>query len=223
MVKKSDEDFINCNRCHKLFHERCVLHSRSLNVPFICSSCQLATKSLNSRFKLSSENLPTTECDRFITDYLNHSRLEMPKKIIVRLVSCFQRSVEIQHSISKYSNRKGKISYQNCSLFAFFKTAQEDEIAFFAAYFHLYQSDCELEANRNSVYISYIDSVNLLGERQRTKTYQHILLGLFGFLKTKNYRKIFIWSCPPKKSLDYIFHEKPPNMKIPTKQRLIDW
>jgi hypothetical protein len=39
----------------------------------------------------------------------------------------------------------------------------------------------------------------------------------------KNFQEIFIWSCPPKRDVDYIFHEKPANMKIPTRTRLGEW
>ena len=74
--------------------------------------------------------------------------------------------------------------------------------------------------NKNSVYLSYIDSVKLYNIKEQTKTCQYILLGLFEYLKMKNFQKIFIWSCPPKRDVDYIFHEKPTDMKMLTKAKL---
>jgi hypothetical protein len=32
-----------------------------------------------------------------------------------------------------------------------------------------------------------------------------------------------IWSCPPPKAVDYIYHCHPPEQKIPNEKRLQDW
>lgn len=79
--------------------------------------------------------------------------------------------------------------------------------------------------NRNTAYISYVDSVQLLPvpSESRTKIYRLILLGLFDYFKSLGYKKILLWSCPPKQNDDYIFHIKPPHMKMPTQGRLSLW
>jgi hypothetical protein len=219
-VEEADEEFVICVLCERKFHERCVLHNKS--VVFCCKNCRAISTQTIAEMKLSAEDLPTTECDVFIMRHFEKCGLSMPMKLIVRMVSNVEKKLEVKPSIAKY-RKNAQITYNNCSLFAFFKTKEGKEISFFGCYFQLYSSNCEAQSNINCAYLSYIDSVNLFNVPERSKTYQHLLIALFDYFKLKNFSKIFVWSCPPKRAIDYIFLEKPAGMKIPTPERLVAW
>ncbi|KAG5671580.1 hypothetical protein PVAND_001773 [Polypedilum vanderplanki] len=189
---------------------------------FYCNNCRATDVSIAKfpKFKLNAENLASTECDEFIARHLSLCGVFIPKKVIIKYSS--EKKFEINSPTAKYRS-KTAITYNNCSLLAFFKSDDELDICFFACYFQLYGSDCEAKSNRNSVYLSYIDSVNLFKVPDRTKIYQEILIGLFRYLRFRKFSKIFIWSCPPSKQSDYILVGKPLDMKIPTFDILLSW
>lgn len=215
------EGFVECIKCKRLQHERCMLYLRASGLPFICDCCRKKDPNLKT-IKFSSQMIPKTDVDTFIEKFLWAHKLS--NSIVVRMVSNVPKVVKLKSAILKYrtDNFADGIKYNNCLLLAFFKLPEGSEICIFAVYFQLYGNEFCPIANRNSVYLSYIDSVKC-NIPERTKIYQHILMGLFKFLKMKNFQKIFIWSCPPKKNVDYIFFNKPPDMKIPTKGRLKIW
>ncbi|KAL7022678.1 hypothetical protein ACKWTF_012343 [Chironomus riparius] len=222
--EEESEDFISCTKCKKLFHERCVLHIKQSGIPFYCQRCRIGEPELKI-INISSEQIAKTECDTYIENFLRQHKIPNCDNIVVRLVSNVPTTFTINPVIAKYQDKNygHEISYNNCVIFVFLKLSDGTEICFFGIYFQLYgNSNCPVP-NKNSVYLSYIDSVKLCNMKDRTKTYQFILLGLFKYLKMKNFRRIFIWSCPPKRDVDYIFHEKPSDMKIPTMTRLGDW
>ncbi|CAG9807759.1 unnamed protein product [Chironomus riparius] len=223
-TNEESEDFVSCTKCKKLFHERCVLHIKQSGIPFYCQRCRIGEPELKI-INISSEQIAKTECDTYIENFLRQHKIPNCVNIVVRLVSNVPTTFTINPVIAKYQDKNygHEISYNNCVIFVFLKLSDGTEICFFGIYFQLYgNSKCPVP-NKNSVYLSYIDSVKLCIVKERTKIYQFILLGLFKYLKMKNFRRIFIWSCPPKRDVDYIFHEKPSDMKMPTKGRLGDW
>ncbi|XP_070505586.1 histone acetyltransferase p300-like [Chironomus tepperi] len=222
--KEESEDFVSCTNCKKMFHERCVLHIKQSDIPFYCQKCRIREPALK-KINISSEQISKTECDIYIENFLKEHNVPNCNDIVVRLVSNVPTNLYTKPVIAKYHNKNygNEINYNNCVIFVFLKLSDGTEICFFGVYFQLYGNSKCPEPNKNSAYLSYIDSVKLCNIKERTKTYQCILLGLFSYLKVKNFHKIFIWSCPPKRNVDYIFHQKPADMKIPTKNRLIDW
>ena len=176
--------------------------------------------------KISSELISKSECDTYIESFLRENNIPNCDNIVVRMVSNVPTSFKPKSVIAKYLKddyASKDITYNNCVMFVFLKLPDNSEICFYGIYFQLYGSSKCPEPNKNSVYLSYIDSVKLCIIKERTKVYQYVLLGLFKYLKMKNFRRIFIWSCPPKRDVDYIFHAKPSEMKIPTKNILSDW
>jgi len=222
--EEESEDFVHCCKCKKLFHERCVLHIKQSGIPFFCQTCRIGKPTLKT-IDISSEQIAKTECDAYIENFLREHNIPNCDNIVVRLVSNMPINFNTKSIIARYHNKSfgSEITYNNCVIFVFLKSSDGTEICFFGIYFQLYGNSKCPEPNKNSVYLSYIDSVKLCKITERTKTYQCILLGLFNYLKMKNFQKIFIWSCPPKRDVDYIFHEKPSDMKMPTKTRLGDW
>jgi hypothetical protein len=214
-VAESDEEFVTCVRCQREFHERCVLHIRHSGAPYYCNNCRIACNFQTPKLKLCAKDLPETECDWAMRQYLSNGALPCLGRLVIRLVSNAEKSIEMKKSIAKH-RRDGneRITFNNCTLLVFFKTSSGREICFYGIYFQLYSNKC--------AYLSYIDSVNLFNKNERTMVYQQILIALFNYLKFKGYSKIFIWSCPPKK-IDYIFYGKPSNMKIPSSSMLSEW
>lgn len=214
------EDFVHCSLCKRKSHEICVLYNRMSGLPFHCQRCQ-ESKQIE-RNSVRAKSLPKTECDIFIDNFLKSHGINKNDSLIIRLLSDMKHVLSVKNSIKDFRTGPDQYQFRNCTLFTFFDTGLESDICFFAVFFQLYGSDCK-GPNRNTAYISYIDSVNLLPSENRTKIYRLILLGLFSFLKTKGYSKIYLWSCPPKQNQDYIFYMKPPKMKMPTKERLSKW
>lgn len=139
----------------------------------------------------------------------------------IRLLSDMEKTLRVKPRFESFRNNSECI-YRNCTLFAFFDTGLNTDICFFSVFYQLYGNESPAP-NRNIAYISYIDSINLLPSTNRTKIYRLILLGLFEYLKTRGIFTVFLWSCPPKLSQDYIFYMKPLKMKMPTKGRLSAW
>lgn len=222
--QKEPEEFVKCQMCKKSNHERCVLHIKGSGLPYICNICIKKCPSI-IRTKLYAQNIPKTEIDEFIENFLHENNVPNHENITIRLVSNLNTSFKPKNLIFKYrkDNNEKEIRCNNCVIFAFLKISDGSEICFFGIYFQLYGSYFCPVPNQNSVYLSYIDSVKLGYMKERTQVYHSILFGLFEYLKIKNFKKIFIWSCPPKKNVDYIFYQKPQEMKIPSKCRLQTW
>jgi E1A/CREB-binding protein len=215
-----DEDFVHCSVCKKKNHEICVLYYRLSGQPFYCQQCR-EIKNIE-KIPMRAESIPKTECDIFIDKFLKAHDINKDSILTIRLLSDMENLLKVKKNIQEFRLGQDKIFFRNCTLFTFFDTGDGADICFFSVFFQLYGSNCDAP-NRNTAYISYIDSVNLLPSSSRTKIYRMILLGLFEFLKTKGYIKIYLWSCPPTQNQDYIFYMKPPKMKMPTKERLSKW
>lgn len=171
---------------------------------------------------MRAASLPQTDCDIFIDNFLKSHDINKDDTLTTRLLSDMEHVLKVKKVIKDFRRGPDQYQFRNCTLFTFFDTGLGTDICFFSVFFQLYGSDCH-GPNRNTAYISYIDSVNLLPSAGRTKIYRLILLGLFEYLKTKGYVKIYLWSCPPRQNQDYIFYMKPPKMKMPTKERLSRW
>lgn len=195
----------------------CVGHIRLCLTKFICKKCSKLDNI--QTFRPRAWMLPTSECDLFVSRFLESQGI---RDLTVRLLSDIEKNATVKNNFSNYRESFYDFTFRHCSLYTFFDTGQNADTCFFSVFFQVYDDKCPPE-NRNSAYISYIDSVNVFPSKFRTRVYRLILLGLFGFFKVKGYSKVFLWSCPPKKSQDYIFPVKPPSMKIPSKQRLSTW
>lgn len=197
----------------------CVFYCFS-SVPFACPRC-CELGNIIKRAPRASD-LPSTECDEHIDKYLKKYQINQDNSIIIRLLSDKEEVFVLKEKLASQNQMPTEVPYRNCTLFTFFDTGENTHICFFSVFFQLHGSN-GTEANRMSAYISYIDSVNLMPSKDRTKIYRLILLGLFDFLSSKGYSRVYLWSCPPKKNQDYIFAMKPENMKMPTSARLMKW
>ena len=172
-----------------------------------------------------ASKLPSSECDEFINQFMKSQQMNQHDSIVIRMLSDTVEPLVVKDKLQAVYNTPpdGKdFSFQNYTIFTFFDTGNNTDVCFFAVFFQLYGDDCP-PANQRSVYISYIDSINLMPSPNRTKVYRLIILGLIKYLKVKGFEKVFLWSCPPKQHQDYIFYMKPIAMKMPTPGRLATW
>lgn len=213
------ERFVYCELCGFKFHEICVNYCLFNVEPFICDKCKRAVglPTINLRASI----LPETQCDRYINSFLQKQNINLNGQITIRLLTDVRHELQVPDKFRQVRSGPKMVVYRNCTLFTFFNTGSDTDICFFSVFFQLFGENCQ-DSNRNSVYISYIDSVNFLPEN-RTLIYRLVLLGLFEFLQSKGYTKIYLWSCPPTLHQDYIFYMKPPKMKMPTAARLAKW
>ncbi|CRK94490.1 CLUMA_CG007996, isoform A [Clunio marinus] len=218
-IPSKNEAFVRCKSCSRKFHEICVLFNRFFGQQFICRKCRNIEIKPNH---LRASNLPPTECDVFINNFLKKYDVNDNDTLTIRLLSDMEKKLNVKETFLGYRSGPRSYAYRNCTLFTFCDTGNESDICFFSVMFQLYGNDCP-EPNRNIGYISYIDSINLIPSKNRTLIYRLILLGLFEYLKTKGFDRIILWSCPSDQDHDYIFYMKPAKMIMPTKKRLIDW
>lgn len=219
--EEKQEEWITCQNCQRMFHERCELFFVAFFAVFLCKNCRHPR---DDRFhKLKAKDLRSTECDIFITNYLktkfeNYDDL----KLTVRMLSSMQKTFTVKRKFIDYRSTDNEIEYTNSTIFTFFQDSEGYEICIFGVFVQLYGADAP-KPSRNTAYVSYIDSVKLYPNNERTKIYQLILLGLFEYIKIHGYEKIFIWSCPPSKNDDYIFPSKPKIQKTPNTSHLSQW
>jgi Histone acetylation protein len=214
------EEMVRCSICRKQFHERCVLFLNNLFAEFRCKKCR---NKFDIRFDvLKAKSLLSTEFDKFVTKYLL-DRFDPQIPLQIRLLSSMDKTFKVKRTIQSYRNLPPQIGYRNSTIFTFYEDPEGYDICFFSVFIQLYDNEAP-EPNRNTAYISYIDSVKLLLDTEkRTRIYQLILLGIFDYLKMKGFEKIFIWSCAPAKNVDYIFPRKPENQQMPSSQHLSQW
>jgi len=97
------------------------------------------------------------------------------------------------------------------------------DVLLFGMYVYEYGDDCA-EPNRRRVYISYLDSVRYLEPASyRTIVYQSVIIEYLRFVKMRGFHTAHIWSCPPAKGDEYIFHCHPTHQLTPNDDLLCAW
>lgn len=214
------DSYITCGSCLRRFHRVCVLYFEQVKHEFTCTKCSVNRKIKTIKLKASA--LPQNNCSIFIQNELDKNGLNKTGKVTIRVLS---DQVMITSTNQQYSNYVGvfNITYRHRAVFAFHEV-NGDDVCFFGMYLQIYDDDCGIPPNRKTLYLSYLDSVNLKQHvHDRTRIFQQVLLGLFHFYKLQGYKKVYIWSCPPKKRTDYMFNVKPVDQKIPNLKRLTAW
>lgn len=97
------------------------------------------------------------------------------------------------------------------------------DVLLFGMYVYEYGDECAAP-NRRRVYISYLDSVRYLEPSSyRTITYQSVITEYLRFVKMRGFHTAHIWSCPPAKGDEYIFHCHPIHQMTPNDDVLCAW
>lgn len=142
--------------------------------------------------------------------------------IKIRVVSSSDCNLVMMPEMQQIFENSHNYKYRSKTVLAFFEEADK-ECCFFAMFVQEYGADCP-SPNTRSVYISYIDSVNLFSMKQhRTSIYQEIILGYMEHIKIRGYKSVHLWACPPSKGIDYIFYCHPDSQKYPSQYRLEQW
>jgi len=104
-----------------------------------------------------------------------------------------------------------------------FQTIHGVDTLLFGMYVYEYGKDCPAP-NRRRVYISYLDSIHFFqATSYRTFTYHAIMIEYLKFVKERGFHTAHIWSCPPSKGDDYIFHHHPTSQLTPSDEMLCSW
>lgn len=97
------------------------------------------------------------------------------------------------------------------------------DVLLFGMYVYEYGDECK-GPNRRRVYISYLDSVRYMEPSSyRTIAYQSIIIEYLRFVKKRGFHTAHIWSCPPSKGDEYIFHCHPNQQLTPNDDLLCAW
>ncbi|TYZ58792.1 hypothetical protein PybrP1_001568 [[Pythium] brassicae (nom. inval.)] len=98
------------------------------------------------------------------------------------------------------------------------------EVSLFSLFAQEFGDDCELAANRRSVYVAYIDSIRYLAPASvRTSAYHLIMLAYFDYVRRHGFDRVHIWSCPPQKRISYVYWCRPAFQKTPSAEHLRSW
>ena len=115
-----------------------------------------------------------------------------------------------------------KIDYES-RVFALFEKIDGVDVLLYVLYISEFGENA-CEANRNTAYISYLDSINYMRPRfLRTPIYHTILCGYLADAKQRDFHSVHIWACPPSRGADYIFHRHPKGQRTPGWERLRLW
>lgn len=97
------------------------------------------------------------------------------------------------------------------------------DVLLFGMYVYEYGDECP-GPNRRRVYISYLDSVRYLEPASyRTIIYQTVIMEYLRFVKLRGFHTAHIWSCPPSRGDEYIFHCHPSHQLTPNDDLLCSW
>lgn len=97
------------------------------------------------------------------------------------------------------------------------------DVLLFGMYVYEYGENCPAP-NRRRVYISYLDSVRYIEPSSyRTLIYQTIIVEYLRYVKSRGFHTAHIWSCPPSKGDEYIFHCHPSQQLTPRDDMLCAW
>ena len=201
---------------------------------------------------LEARDLPTCKLSQYLEARLSRAveaeqqqRAHMQGKPVDEVQAVDPLTVRVINSVSKKCEVRPKFQetfqseceyptefpYRQRVLLLFQKIDGVD-ICLFCMYVQEYGEDCP-PPNRNTVYLSYLDSVkyfkpeiNVAGSPNmslRTFVYHQILLGYLAYVKMLGFEQMFIWACPPMQGDDYILYCHPSRQKTPRSDRLRQW
>lgn len=97
------------------------------------------------------------------------------------------------------------------------------DVLLYAFYLHEFGDDAPV-SNRRTVYLAYLDSVHYLRPRcLRTPVYHSLLRAYVAHIHARGFETLHIWSCPPSRGDNYVFHVHPRDQRTPGVDRLKTW
>lgn len=153
------------------------------------------------------------------------AQVEKAEGLSVRVVSSLEKKHKVREEmLARYSKKGYPAEFKvTTKCIALFQKIHGVDVLLFGMYVYEYGDECPAP-NRRRVYISYLDSVRYLEPSSyRTITYQSVIAEYLRFVKLRGFHTAHIWSCPPAKGDEYIFHCHPSNQLTPNDDLLCAW
>jgi E1A/CREB-binding protein len=248
-----EESWIQCGKCQSWNHQICALvnGTQSSKSSFTCPKCHIKsladsktkyTPAAPSHVTKGATNLPHCKLSRSIEDGLEKVLSEAYEKVAedrgctvnqvekvdglcVRVLSSLDKKHKVREEMLARYARKGYPSEFKVTTkcIVLFQKIHGVDVLLFGMYVYEYGDECA-GPNRRRVYISYLDSVRYLEPASyRTITYQTVITEYLRFVKLRGFHTAHIWSCPPAKGDEYIFHCHPNHQLTPNDDLLCAW
>lgn len=225
-----EEAMLNCKECGRRWHKVCALHMEEIwSNGFVCPGCLNEQGKKRFENPFTAKNLPVNELSKYLEqrakNFLKRKGV-ISSEVVIRVLASSDKKVEVKPLMRSCFTERGELPesfpYREKAIFAFQKIDDQD-VSFFAMFVQEFGSECP-NPNTRCVYLAYLDSVFYFQPKQyRTDVYHEILLGYLQYAKWQGYRRAYIWSCPPAKGVDYVFHKRPVEQRIPDSKRLENW
>jgi hypothetical protein len=147
--------------------------------------------------------------ESFLNNHLGEANQEVAESLTVRLVDSESKTCKVLPNFRKAfkddTRLKTEFPYRQ-KVFMLFQEVQGVDICIFSMYVQEYGKDSP-EPNRNTVCLSYLDSVNFFQpdrreERQgcklRTYVYHLVVLAYMELARNRGFEQVSIWVCPPR-------------------------
>lgn len=248
-----EEAWVQCDVCHDWNHQICALFNgaqNSTSSSFTCPKCYVKDQ-VNATTEGGTQtcsiikgasDLPHCNLSRSIEDGLSQtlskayekvaedrackvSQVEKAENLCVRVVSSLQKKHKVREEmLARYSQKGYPSEFKvTTKCIVLFQKIHGVDVLLFGMYVYEYGDDCA-GPNRRRVYISYLDSVRYLEPASyRTITYQSVISEYLRFVKMRGFHTAHIWSCPPTKGDEYIFHCHPNHQLTPNDDLLCAW
>jgi len=180
-VEQLPEDVCHCHFCGQMYHDRCILYSKTIygDIPPRCPNpaCQEKWQNLNKPeanlkcLHRRARDIPMTPVAHSIQTYLEDTVFKgksgaagASDRVVVRTVSNVRRS---QESTPGFTARYGKkiFPYRLKNIFAFIECDDGTDVAFLSLVVAEFGPDAPAP-NTNKAYLSYVDSVHLYHQKK---------------------------------------------------------
>ncbi|ODN03297.1 hypothetical protein Ocin01_03375 [Orchesella cincta] len=228
------EPVVECTLCERKFHRVCVNYpepttsSTYLKSEFVCKSCEekyhILPICISLPVSLSAQSISHTTLSKYMEQRIQ-AIFPMTPEILIRVASNVPKKYTVEGSLGKYfDKRQPDFPYMAKTISCFQLNERKKYHLIFVLYVQEYDQDCP-EPNRNTIYISVLDSVRLFKPAEsRTQMFHLVLLTYFDYMRKCGFKQIFLWSCPPGGSgMDYVFYRKPRCQPIITADLLNNW
>ncbi|KAK9091163.1 hypothetical protein Sjap_024340 [Stephania japonica] len=254
-----EEKWVECGKCGGWQHHICALFNDTKNKEeepdYTCPKCYIQEFQHGERVPLppsavpGAKELPRTSLSDHIERKLfasleqerqeradvlgkNLTDVEGAEGLTIRVVCSVDKSCKVNQrfwNVLQRENYPQEFPYKS-KVILLFQNIEQVDVILFAMFAQEYGPECDYP-NKDTVYISYIDSVKYLrpqiktvrGEALRTFVFHELLIGYLDYCKRQGLAKCHIWVCPPKKKDDYIFYCHPNDQNIPTTEKLQNW
>ena len=175
---------VACEICQKRSHEICAKFLEEVQKHFICDHCRLEYHIAEDR-KVNASSLPKTRSTIAIQQYLSEILTDMKGyKLRIRLISEKHETTKTRPWYKK-EVKNIDCRFKTRFLMVFLTLPDQSDVCMFGIYLQMFGPNCGHQPNDRSVYLAYLDSVELLTQdpKFRTTLYKSILLAVCQDLK----------------------------------------